>query len=379
MAKPADFDRIRGGVAAWNAWRSEHAELQPDLCGADLRGIDLDGADLSGALLRQADLRGSTLRRARLNEAYLREAVLDDADLSECELEAANLNEATLRGARLVDAIAVRASFNGALADRADLRRACLTGADLREAALNGASLREADLTGADLTGADLTFAQLVETELAGAQLRGCHVYGISAWNLQLGETQQNDLVISRDDEPLVTVDNVEMAQFVYLLLNNSKIRDAIDTITSKAVLILGRFTPQRKAVLDRLRDALRERGYLPILFDFERPTDRDITETVTLLARLARFIVADLTEPSSIPKELEAIAPSLAVPIQPLIEGSERPFAMFADSWKYDWILPPHRYRGIDELARSLVAAIIEPGERKAAELTRRRAAALG
>jgi hypothetical protein len=29
----------------------------------------------------------------------------------------------------------------------------------------------------------------------------------------------------------------------------------------------------------------------------------RDITETVSLLARMARFIVADLTDPSSIPE----------------------------------------------------------------------------
>ena len=114
-----------------------------------------------------------------------------------------------------------------------------------------------------------------------------------------------------------------------------------------------------------------------PILFDFERPADRDITETVTLLARMARFVVADLTDPSSIPKELEAIAPDLAVPIQPLIEGRNRPFAMFADSWKYDWILPVHRYDGPEALVQSLEKAVIEPSEHKAAELSRRRAAA--
>jgi hypothetical protein len=30
-------------------------------------------------------------------------------------------------------------------------------------------------------------------------------------------------------------------------MLNNQKVRDVIDTITSKAVLILGRFTDERK------------------------------------------------------------------------------------------------------------------------------------
>ena len=75
--------------------------------------------------------------------------------------------------------------------------------------------------------------------------------------------------------EPTITVDNLEVAQFIYLLLNNPKIREVIDTIAKKAVLILGRFTPERKAVFDALREALRTRGYLPILFDFEKPSSR--------------------------------------------------------------------------------------------------------
>ena len=62
-----------------------------------------------------------------------------------------------------------------------------------------------------------------------------------------------------------------------------------------------------------------------------------------------ARFVVADLAEPSSLPKELEAIVPDLAVPVQPLLEGAGRPYAMFKDYWKYDWVLPVHRYEGLD------------------------------
>jgi hypothetical protein len=45
---------------------------------------------------------------------------------------------------------------------------------------------------------------------------------------------------------------------FVYLLLDKERIRNIIDTITGKVVLILGRFTDERKAVLDALRDELR-------------------------------------------------------------------------------------------------------------------------
>jgi len=63
-------------------------------------------------------------------------------------------------------------------------------------------------------------------------------------------------------------------------MLNNQKIRDVIDAITSKVVLILGRFTDERKKVLDALRDELRKRNYLPILFDFDKLTSRNTDET---------------------------------------------------------------------------------------------------
>jgi hypothetical protein len=181
-------------------------------------------------------------------------------------------------------------------------------------------------------------------------------------------------LVVTDAGEPKITVDNIEVAQFVYLLLHNDKIRNVIDTITSKAVLILGRFTDARKAVLDALREELRRRDYLPILFDFDVPATRDLTETISLLARMARFIIADLTDPSSIPKELEAIVPDLAVPVQPLLERSSRSYAMFTGYWKYDWVLPIYRYEGIEPLLATLADKVIAPAEGKVKALQERR-----
>ena len=152
------------------------------------------------------------------------------------------------------------------------------------------------DLSGADLSRADLTEATLVNTNLEGANMTACVVYGISAWNVRLEEAIQSELLITQVGEPEIYVDNLEVAQFIYLLLNNEKIRAVIDTITSKVVLILGRFTPDRKVILDAIREELRKRGYLPVLFDFEKPRSLTTVETVTTLARMARFAIADLS-----------------------------------------------------------------------------------
>ena len=166
------------------------------------------------------------------------------------------------------------------------------------------ANLGEANLSGANLRHLPI----LVEADLTGADLTGCRIYGVSAWGLKVDGAKQQNLVITSPNEPDITVDNIEVAQFVYLLLHNEKVRDVIDTITSKAVLILGRFTDERKAVLDALREELRKRDYLPILFDFEKPRSRDTDETITLLARMARFIVADISDAKSVLQELRQL-----------------------------------------------------------------------
>jgi uncharacterized protein YjbI with pentapeptide repeats len=143
---------------------------------------------------------------------------------------------------------------------KADLSSKNLSGVDL-----SGANLSHANLTEANLTEANLSKAMLVEANLTGAILKGCIIYGVSAWNVELKKATQLNLVITREGESEITVDNLKVAQFIYLLLNNKEFRDAIDTIVKKSVLILGRFTPERKVVLDALREALRTHEYLPI------------------------------------------------------------------------------------------------------------------
>ena len=213
-----------------------------------------------------------------------------------------------------------------------DFRGARLIGSFLRRADLREAYLSEADLSEADLSEADLTYASLVDADITNANLTDCYIYGVSAWGLKLSDkTEQRNLIITRTDEPEITVDNIEVAQFIYLMLNNQKIREVIDTITSKVVLILGRFADERKAVLDALRDELRKRDYLPILFDFDKPASRTTDETITLLARMAGFVIADVSDAKSVLQELRGIVPGLpSVPVQPVIIASRDEPGMF-------------------------------------------------
>lgn len=184
----------------------------------------------------------------------------------------------------------------------------------------------------------------------------------------------QSDLIITDWFDPIIVVDNIEIAQFLYLLLNNQNIRHVIDTITSKVVLILGRFTPERKAILDAIRDELRKRDYLPVLFDFEKPSNRDITETVSTLAHMARFVIADITDAKSIPQELMAIVPNLlSVPVQPLLLASQREYGMFEHFKRFPWVLEPYLYEDQDRLLAAITEKVIGPAEAKAKEQTGR------
>ena len=367
------------GVEAWNQWRESNPSIKPDLSGADLSRADLSRADLRKANLFEANLHTANLTMANLSEANLPGANLQVANLSEANLSKANLIgvylfEANLHGANLskahlIEANLSEANLHGANLHGASLMGANLIGTDLSEANLMGANLIGTDLSEANLNNAVLVQASLVETNLKDAGLTGCMVYGISVWNARLDGAKQSNLLITTQDEPAtITVDSLEIAQFMYLLLNNAKIRHVIDTITSKVVLILGRFTPERKAVLDAIREELRKRDYLPVLFDFEKPSHRDLTETVRTVAHMARFVIADITDAKSIPRELMAIVPNLpSVPVQPLLLASQNAYGMFEHFRRYPWVLEPVLYENQQALLVDLESKVIAPAEAKA------------
>ena len=370
MADAEHLEILRSGVHPWNVWRRQNPGVTPDLSAANLAGLDLSGADLSRAVLGIADLRGTNLTKATLQSAELGSADLDGAILTH-----ANLRLASMGNARLPHADLEGASLSGAMLFMADLSHANLRSARLMDANLTWADLRHAVLRDALLEGAILVGARLQDADLSGAR-----IYGIAAWNVKTNEgTRQDNLVITREDEPDITVDDLEVAQFVYLLLRNAKIRNVIDTIGKKGVLILGRFTAERKAVLEAIRDKLRALDFVPLLFDFEKSTQRDFTETIRILAGLSRFIIADITNPRSSPMELQAIVPDYMIPLVPIIQADEEVFATFVDlQQRHGWVLDVVKYDSAENLVAMLARDVVDPALEKGKELLAKKAETL-
>ena len=391
MADQEQLECLRRGSKGWNTWRQEHPDEHIDLSGADLQWADLSWADLRKADLSDGDLWHANISQASLSSANLTRAMLEGANCAGANFSGANLTEARLSQAALSGADLTNAVLSGADLTNADLRRAVLfqatlvdaklslamcykaffgwanlTKANLSEGFFINADFREADLTSADLRRADLTFSNLVQARLDNADLTGCKVYGVAAWDVQLAGAKQAGLVISHGNIAQITVDDLEVAQFIHLLLTNKKIRKVIQSVTSKAVLILGRFTERQKPVLDSLHTALRDRHKLvPILFDWEPSENRDLTETVLLLANMCRFVIADVTDAKSIPQELSHIVPNLpTVPVQPIILASEQEYAMFEHWRKFPAVLPEYRYESREQLLDTLDTRVLAPIE---------------
>lgn len=399
------------------------ANLQgADLSDCDLRTADLGRADLTRATLRGARLNEANLRNARFADADLsccdlsqvngRGATFRNATLVSVAASQANFSDARFTGARMVGFDADSSNFRRAVFLKSDLTQAWLghsdlTDADMRNATLSDAVLNDSKPTGVNLTSADLSRADLrqcslVEAIVADCILSGSAVYGISAWGIKGTPRVQTDLlllnrgptedasagyeaatrVLGTDGTwrtpwpssrlgiasvqdggmpPDVRVDDLEVAQFVYLLLTREKLRNVIETITSKAVLILGRFTPERKVVLDAISAELRRHNLLPMMFDFERATTRDFTETIKTLAGMSLFVIVDITNPKSTPLELAETVPDYRIPFIPIIQEGEAPFSMFSDLMKYDWVAPLLTYSTGATLVKVFKRAVID------------------
>jgi uncharacterized protein YjbI with pentapeptide repeats len=385
---------LKQGAGYWNHWRKRNPDVKPDLAGADLTGIglkgsvdfsevELQGANFSGLSLAGSDFKRANLRGSCLERADLERADFTGAELGEAKLTGAFMLRSVLRGARLRDAVLARTSLYGA-----NLEGANLQGADMKKADLAGADLHDANLSGADMTGASLVGAYLfgvnlskacllradlqdanlqqtnmVGTDLRKAKLSHCSIYGSSIWDAKLEGAIQNGLVVTRTGAPAVIVDRIELAPFIHLLIGSVNIQKF-----AKFVLILGHFTAKRKDVLDGIQDQIRCHDYLPVLFDFDRTDAPGFDDMISNLARIARFVIIDLTETPVSYAEILVRIENIPVPVKPLLMKQE---ASLREPWPAAPrpqvpLLDLYLYKDASDLVANFRKEVIAPAEAK-------------
>ena len=379
----------RNSPRFWNRWRQNHPSVRPDLRGVVLAGKWLRGFDFARTKFDAAILERTDLGGVHLEYASLREATLRYANLSGVHAFRANLNGANFYGATLAQGDFRIASC----LETTRLVHANLTGANFSHAKLVGAFLTEADLTatrfdGADLSDVDLERAILDGTSLLGTTLRRAIVSGAFIRRVQTDKnTDQRSLGLDvyvlwerrmGNAIEFTDTDDIRLAQFHDVVEEHGSIASLITACSERVVLILGRFTPQRKRVLDKLAEALTKRGKVPVIYDFPSPKDREISDTVRFIAGMSQFIVVDLTDALSVPLELQATIPDLMIPVLPIIQSGEPAFSMFADlQRRYSWIQPTVSYKNAEQLVRRVDEAIIARAKDAADQLRKQRAAA--
>ena len=282
--------------------------------------------------------------------------------LRNCTFENCCFDGAKITFADLVDARFQSCTFRNVSMRVTKIGDATFADCIFEDSDLSYCSADQTSFKGTRFINTRLEHMRLVSNDFSNAILDGCYVYGISAWDLLLENTSQKSLVITKDDEPCITVDDIEVAQFIYLLINNRKLRDIIETISSKVILLLGNFSPERKRILDILRDELRKYDLVPVMFDFSQPKTKNFTETVLALASMSKGVIADLTNQRSIPHELASIIPHHpSLMICPIIMEGETPYGMFSDFQSYTWVQPIFQYKedNVTELVSHLVSLL--------------------
>lgn len=134
--------------------------------------------------------------------------------------------------------------------------------------------------------------------------------------------------------------------------------------------MILGRFGGGGIEVLKAVALELRKRKYLPFVFDFDRPKNRDMTETIRTLASLSKFVIADLSG-SSVPGELQALVPDFMIPYILILQKGRKRFAMATDILRKPWVVKPVvEFKTTVQLKELIPSKILVPAEEKHREI---------
>ena len=321
---------LENNAIKWNEWRAQNSNQVPIM-----RNVNFVSEMMHG--------KTDVYDLPSLHDIDFSDVDFNMASLRNCSFTNCCFDGAKITFADLVDTYFINCSFKNANMRVTKIGSAIFRDCIFEKSDLSYCSAEETSFEGTKFIDTVLEHMSFVSNNFTNSEMIGCHVYGISAWDLDLENSSQKNLIITKEEQPVITVDDIELAQFMYLMINNVKLRNIIDTITSKVVLILGNFSPRRKQILDEIREELRHHNYIPLMFDFEKPSSRNFTETVYTMAHMSRFVIADLSDSRSVGHELASIVPKLpSVTFYPLIVDGDKEYGMFSDLQNnYSWVKP--------------------------------------
>ena len=256
-------------------------------------------------------------------------------DFSGLHLIGVRIHKAFAEGLNIQNSV-----FEDAYFDDGDFSRANFANCRFVNTKFNKTIFTDANFQGAVFINCNLNRVNLTNANFDVKEIRETVVYGISSWDLNVSdEAVQSKLVIEKTYDlyseiiaqgriPLM-VDNIELAQFIYYLSNHKKMRDTINILNKRGVLLLGKFKDGGLERLYKLRDWFSAQNYLPMIFDFDRPNSLDYTETVVTMSGLSKFVVVDLSS-NSVPQELHAILTNFVKPVVAYYDTP--PYSMFKD-----------------------------------------------
>ncbi|GGG37263.1 hypothetical protein GCM10011344_42580 [Dokdonia pacifica] len=341
LTEKSIIDLIDQGAEEWNNWVKELTK--------NVRGIKLH----SDKSLRNYQSYHISLSIASLPKMKLSRRKFKQFDFSRLKIQSSEFNYVEFDDCDFFETQFDNSKFNYCIFKNCTFKKTYFIGANLNYSKFNNCKFIGCNLSKTEqyLTKYDnctilytyLKFANLTETHLYKTTIDSSKIYGVSTWGIKIEGSISKNLIITNDIEDNsseISVDNIEIAQFIYMLIDNRKIRDVVTSLTSKVILILGRFTDERLEVLEGIKQKIRELGYIPVLFTFSPSLNRDLTETIQLIANISKMVFADITDPKSIPQELSTIIPNLpSLKVQPLLLEGNREYAMFEHWNRYPWV----------------------------------------
>lgn len=206
MANIEHKNTLKKGSSIWNLWRNNNPQISPDL--SDINFITefpntnenynlpkFINYNFKNSNFRKVSLRNITFINCNFDDSYLHFSDLVDAYFESC-----SFNNVGMRVCKIG-----AATFSNCIFNNSDL---------------SYSSAVEANFTGSTFNNSKLEQMSLINCNFSESILTKCRIYGISSWDLITTNSKHSDLVITKEDQPTITVDKLELAQFIYMIIN---------------------------------------------------------------------------------------------------------------------------------------------------------------